>query len=197
MSTAGSVTHWIGQLKAGDPAAAQKLWERYFQQLVDLARKKLRSAPRRSADEHDVVQVAFESFFQGAAENRFPQLNDRDDLWQILFMLVERKAIDQVSRERRQKRGGGAVKDEAALDDAQASTVVGLDRFIGRDPTPESAAQVAEEFEQLMVRLQDESLQKVAQLKMEGYSNDELGTRLGCSGRTIQRKLSAIRRIWK
>jgi hypothetical protein len=30
MSAPGSVTSWLVQLKAGDPAAAQPLWERYF-----------------------------------------------------------------------------------------------------------------------------------------------------------------------
>jgi len=34
VASAGPVTHWIGQLKAGDGQAAQPLWERYFQQLV-------------------------------------------------------------------------------------------------------------------------------------------------------------------
>src|SRR4051794_3693243 len=35
MSTAddASVTHWIGDLKAGDPAAARKIWERYYETL--------------------------------------------------------------------------------------------------------------------------------------------------------------------
>ena len=33
----GSITHWIGALKAGDLAAAQPLWEHYFQRLVRLA----------------------------------------------------------------------------------------------------------------------------------------------------------------
>ena len=34
----GSVTDWIGHLKQGDHAAAQPLWERYFERLVGLAR---------------------------------------------------------------------------------------------------------------------------------------------------------------
>jgi len=48
MTSTGSVTHWIGRLKAGDPSAAQKLWEAYFQRLVRLARGRLRTAPRRA-----------------------------------------------------------------------------------------------------------------------------------------------------
>ncbi len=34
----GSVTRWIGDLKAGGDSAAQHLWERYFHRLVNLAR---------------------------------------------------------------------------------------------------------------------------------------------------------------
>jgi len=31
MSPPDDVTHWIDQLKAGDRASVQPLWERYFQ----------------------------------------------------------------------------------------------------------------------------------------------------------------------
>src|SRR5262245_46060314 len=77
MHSDASVTQWIDGLKAGDPNAAQKLWERYCRRLVGLARKKLRAAPRRAADEEDVALSAFDSFCRGAEQDRFPQLNDR------------------------------------------------------------------------------------------------------------------------
>jgi hypothetical protein len=41
MASQGSVSNWIELLKGGDHAAAQPLWERYFQRLVGLARTKL------------------------------------------------------------------------------------------------------------------------------------------------------------
>jgi hypothetical protein len=41
MPSRGSVTGWIDRLKAGDPAAAQPLWECYFRRLVRLARRRL------------------------------------------------------------------------------------------------------------------------------------------------------------
>ena len=34
----GSITGWLGNLKEGDQAAAQPLWERYFSKLVVVAR---------------------------------------------------------------------------------------------------------------------------------------------------------------
>jgi hypothetical protein len=46
MSSSGSVTNWLARLKAGDPAAARPLWERYFHRLVGLARRRRKpSAP--------------------------------------------------------------------------------------------------------------------------------------------------------
>ena len=62
MSTDGSVTGWIDRLKAGDHAAAQPLWERYFARLVGLARQRLEGQPRRAADEEDVALSAFTRF---------------------------------------------------------------------------------------------------------------------------------------
>lgn len=59
-----SVSQWIDGLKAGEEAAAAKLWQRYYLRLVGLARKKLGDSPRRVADEEDVVLNAFQSFCQ-------------------------------------------------------------------------------------------------------------------------------------
>ena len=47
----GSVTGWFGYLKAGDDVAAERLWERYFHELVRLARAHLRAKPRGAVDE--------------------------------------------------------------------------------------------------------------------------------------------------
>ena len=49
--TSESVTEWLQNLKQGDSIAAQKLWQRYIERLVRLARKHLRTMPRRMADE--------------------------------------------------------------------------------------------------------------------------------------------------
>src|SRR5580700_9424491 len=101
----GSVSRWLAPLQEGDPAAAQQLWERYFQRLVELARKRLRDGPRREAAE-DVALSAFDSFCRSAAKGRFPQLSDRDGLWRLLVVITARKAARHIRDTRRQKRGG-------------------------------------------------------------------------------------------
>jgi DNA-directed RNA polymerase specialized sigma24 family protein len=196
MASEGSVTHWIGQLQAGDAAAAQPLWERYFQQLVHLARRKLRGLQRRAADEEDVALSAFDSFCRAAEARRFPALTDRDGLWRLLVVLTARKALHLVRDERREKRGGGHVLDEAALAARPDDNDGGLDRVVGAEPTPEFAACVAEECRRLLGLLGEEGLRAIAVARMEGYSTEEIAGQLGCAPRTVERKLHRIRALW-
>ncbi len=199
MSQTGSVTDWIAQLKAGEPQASQELWERYVDRLVRLARKKLGRTPRRAADEEDVVLSAFDGFFRGVTESRFPQLDDRDDLWQVLVMLTDRKTVDHRRRELAAKRGGGAVRGESAFADRQAteSHQPGLSQVIDGEPSPEFAALLAEQLELRLASLADESLRRIVLAKMEGYTNAELARDLSLNVRSIERKLRLIRRTWQ
>jgi len=198
MSSVGSVTHWITQLKTGDPAAAQKLWESYFLRLVKLARKKLEGTPRRAADEEDVALSVFDSLFRGTEAGRFPQLFDRNNLWQLLAAITAHKALDLARREGRLKRGAGRVLDEGALPGAERlqGEEAALEQAFSREPTPELAVQMAEEFQRLLDLLGDDTLRAVALARMEGRTNDEIAAQLGCAPRTIDRKLQVIRSLW-
>jgi RNA polymerase sigma factor (sigma-70 family) len=197
MSSEGSVTRWVTALKSGDLAAAQVLWERYYRQLVTLARQKLRSARRREADEEDVVQNAFHSFFRGVARGRFPQLEDRDNLWRLLVVITSRKALDQLAREHSKRQGGGTIPDSSRISPERPRwDDPALEQIVGEEPTPEFAAQVAEQYQRLLDLLGDESLCRVAVWKMEGLTNDEIAEQLACSRRTVARKLETIRIIW-
>jgi RNA polymerase sigma factor (sigma-70 family) len=198
MSSGGSVTNWIEQMRSGNRAAAQQLWERYFPRLVGLARQKLHGLPRRAADEEDVALSAFDSFCRNAEAGRFPCLDDRDDLWRLLFTITARKVIDLRRRETRKKRGGGAVAGESELDALLGDGgTAGIGQVVGIEPAPELAAQMAEEFQCLLDMLPDEELRATALAKLEGYTNAEIAARHGCSAPTVKRRLSLIRAIWK
>jgi RNA polymerase sigma factor (sigma-70 family) len=189
MTEPGSVSFWIQQLKEGDADSAQALWERYYRRLVGLARKKLGDAPRRATDEDDVVQSAFNSFCQGAGEGDFPQLTDRDDLWRLLAVITARKALNQLTHERRAKRGGGNVDDQvgdASMDDRLAHVV-------GNEPIPDSVAQVAEQLVRIMENLPDPTHRIVVLWKLEGRTNSEIARHLDCSLATVERITRSIR----
>jgi DNA-directed RNA polymerase specialized sigma24 family protein len=190
MDPEGSVTRWISQLKDGDRAAAQPLWEAYFHRLVALARDRLRGSPRRAADEEDVALCAFDSFYRRAECGQFPELQDRDDLWKLLFVITVRKAVDLARREARQPgRGdwGLSLWEHAELN---------LERLPGPEPSPEFAAMVADECRRLLDLLEDEALRSVAVWKMEGQTNAAIATRLGVVASTVERKLRHIRDLW-
>jgi DNA-directed RNA polymerase specialized sigma24 family protein len=190
MSSPGSVTVWLSQLQAGDPLAAERLWQGYFHKLVNLAQQRLRG--HAVADGEDVALSALDSFCRGARAGQFPRLDDRHDLWQLLVMLTARKVCRLLRAEGRLKRGGGAVRHLSAL----AAEDEGVAEVIGTEPTPEFAAEVAEELRQRLEALGDGELRTVAEAKMEGYSNAEIAQRLGVTERTIERRLGVLRKLW-
>jgi len=182
MSLDDSVSNWIVGLKASDPVAAQRLWERYFKRLVGLARNILQTTSRRAADEEDVALSAFKSFCHRAAQGKFPRLDDRDDLWKILMTITVRKASQAARKDRRQQAG-----NELELF---------KDQIASREPTPEFAATVKDEFRRLLSLLDDDTLRQTAFLKLEGRTNLEIAEQFGRSTSFVERKLHRIRRIW-
>jgi RNA polymerase sigma factor (sigma-70 family) len=185
MPSEGSVTCLLAPAQAGDPAAVQQLWERYFRRLVGLARKRLRGAAPAGGDAEDVALSAFTSFWRNAERGRFPQLADRDGLWRLLVVITARKAAHLLRDEQHEPQapGGAAGPD--------------LERLLSRGPTPELAAQMAERYRRLLESLGDRDLELVAVWRMEGYTVEEIAARLGCVARTVKRKLGLIRDIWE
>ena len=185
-----NVTLWLEQLKAGDPAAVPPLWNGYFARLVALARQRLRAVPQAAVDGEDVALSAFDSFCQGVKVGRFPKLDDRDDLWRLLFVITTRKARGQVRHETRAKRGGGKVVSAGG---SERDITAGA---LGREPTPAFAAEVADECRRLLAELNDEPLRQLAVWKMDGYTNAEIAEKMGRAVPTVERKLARIRAIW-
>jgi DNA-directed RNA polymerase specialized sigma24 family protein len=195
MSKSDSVTAWLDGVKTGNNADIQRLWDRYFERLVRLARARLPGNRRRVFDEEDVALSAFESFCDRAGRGQFPEMNDRNDLWRLLLTITVRKAVMAIRHQTRQKRGAGAVLGESALTSGKA-TVGGVTEFLNRDPTPEEVVQFTDELESYLNRLNDSVLRTVAVRKLEGHSTQEIAAELRTSARTIDRKLQLIRAIW-
>jgi DNA-directed RNA polymerase specialized sigma24 family protein len=190
MSPQGSVSRLLDGLKAGETAAAGALWEQYCDRLVRLARRKLRGASRRVADEEDVALSAFNSLCLGARDGRFPALLERHGLWGLLVFLTAQKAADRIAYEHRAKRGGGKARGHSALAE-------NIDQLLAPSPGPATLNVWAESYERLLARLGDAVLRRVAELRVQGYTVEEIAERLGLARRTIHRKLDIIWTIWR
>lgn len=179
---AGSVTRWLVEMQHGAPDAASALWDRYFQRLAAVVRNRLAVAPQGAADESDVALSAFQSFFRGVQEGRFPDLRGRDQLWRVLVVIAKRKAVNLLRHEYAQRRGGGATIGDL------------VDEITAGEPTPETVAELLDELRQALgvLRSEDPVLAQIAVLKGEGHHNDEIAARLSVTRRTIERKLKRI-----
>jgi DNA-directed RNA polymerase specialized sigma24 family protein len=187
MSSGGSVTAWLGQLKAGDEAALGKLHARYWPYFVGLARKRLRGTSGRAADEEDVAQNAFWDFYRGLKAGHIPRLANRQHFLAFVSHVIACKAINQIEREIGVvKRGGGKVQGESALDSLVAD---------GR-PTPLEEALLDDSYRHYLDCL-PEKLRPFAELYLAGCNHKEIADRLGCVERTVERKIPLILDRWQ
>lgn len=189
-----SVRKWVNRLEAGDGAAAQRLWEVFFDRLVHLAHHRLQARHRRVIDAEDIALSAFSSFCDGVKEKRFPRLADKHDLWRLLVSITIHKVWHVVRDEKRIKRGGLYRELNQLAGSSDALNAVS--QLVGREPSPDLAAEVADEYERLVKSLNDDVLQQLAAWKLEGYTNAEIARKWNTSERTVERKLNLIRKIW-
>ena len=190
-----SITLWIQRLKSGQEDAATQLWDRYFDRLVALAKKKMRGVERRVTDEEDIAITAFQSLCNGASKGRFNELQNRDDLWMLLVAITTHKAIDQARRQTTLKRGDGRVRGNSLFKRAGLPPQ-SFDHLISDDPTPDTLAAMDDEYERLFELLHDDVQREIVRYRLSGYRNGEIAERLGISLRSVERKLAVIRDAW-
>jgi DNA-directed RNA polymerase specialized sigma24 family protein len=194
MTSSGSVTTWLNQLKAGDCDAAQLLWQRYFARLVNLASQHLARHLRRGADGEDVAAAAFASFCKGVSEGRFPALTNRHDLWRLLLTTTLRQARKLARYETRNRRDARRLVGATDLFDLPQAD---LDRLASQEPDPALAAEVGDQLRHLLTLLPGDDLRDVARDLLAGYTAAEMAGRLACSLRTVERRWQRIRQYWE
>jgi RNA polymerase sigma factor (sigma-70 family) len=170
-------------LRRNEPEAVRELWGRYFARLRKVARQKLGPENGAPFDSEDVALSAFNGFCRAVQDWRYPELNDQDSLWALLVLITRRKAKDYSMREAAQKRA--SQREDTPLDSLPGSVT-----------PPDIEAIIAEECRRLFDELPDQQLVRVAVLKLEGWTNDEIANEMNYTRRTIQRMLNIIRGIW-
>jgi DNA-directed RNA polymerase specialized sigma24 family protein len=172
------------------------LFDRYFGQLVELARQKLSAAPRSVEDEEDLALSAIDSFFRRAGGGQFPQLSQRHELWSLLVTIVSRKAVNRLKKDQALKRGGTPQEcaPHVANGNARARS---LDSMAAKEPPPDALVQLNDELHRRLAMLHGDRLREVAVLRLQGYAYLEIAAELGVAERTVRRKIDRIRRTWE
>ena len=177
-----SITRLIRAVQDGSRSAVRPLLSAYFDRLVRLARTRLRNLPGLGCYDEDLALRSFHSVYQRLRDPARPlDLAGRDDLWRLLATRTISRAIDLIRRHRPAEVPG----DEDVT------------HLLTREPTPEEAAELADECRRLLDSLQEPELRQIALWKVEGYTHEEIAARLDCVPRTIERKVSRIRLLWR
>lgn len=189
----GSVTGWLRQVKGGDDDAAGRLWDRYFQRIVGIARRRLTGigAP---FDEEDVALSSFDRVIRAIRSDRLDDPADRFEFWGLLRLNAERRLSDRLKMEGAGKRGGGRSPSDERPRHFRSD--VALDQLAAQMADPQVELAMSETCRNLLDSLQDDELQQVAIWKLEGLTNDEIANSLGYSRRTVQRMVRNIRELW-
>lgn len=191
------ITDLLVALRDGDSEAADRLWSVYYHLMCGLADRRLGKISNPVFDQEDVALSAFKSFCMGMRGGRFSALKDREGLWPLLIALTMRKTIDAIRLATRQKRGGGKTGNAPGL--ATLDRSIDVLHSVAGGPQPEVAVELHELLQRLLENLRqmgDDRLENIVQLRIEGYSNQEIANKLGCVVRTVERKIRLIEDCW-
>jgi DNA-directed RNA polymerase specialized sigma24 family protein len=174
-----SFDHIMAGLSVSDQDAAKKLYERYIDQLIRLAARKLDRKLGARVDPESVAHSVFESFFEGLQKAEFELHN-----WGMVFGLLAHITFNKCLNRRRfhtqKKRDAGLV---VSFDDWQA---------VATQPGPVDEAVMTELVEKALAAFDDDD-RAIIDTFMSGVTKDESAKRHKCSVRSVERVLQEFR----
>ena len=173
--------------QSGNEAAARELFDRYSDNLMALARRRISQRLAGRLDPEDVVQSVFRTFFQHAKEGDFT-INDQNDLGKLLVRITVHKTLRKVAYHK-------AAKRNPSLEMGQTKeTQQAWEELLDNEPTPDEAVMFLDQFEDFLGQLRPVERQ-ILELRLQGYSNDDISARLNIYDRKIRRALERIREV--
>jgi len=175
-------------LRQGDEQAAKQLFQQNVGPLIVLAQAHLSLKLRRKVDAEDVVQSAFLSFFRRVRGGEYT-LDEVGDLWRLLATITLNKV-------RRQAEHFSTQKRSLSLEQSASSELSGPPPFrsaaLDAAQLPECRALLMELLDQLTAPL-DETQRQIVQMRLLGYTLEEIAAELSRSERTVRRVLDKLK----
>ena len=189
----GSITDAIKRVATDDLDATRLLWQRFFERLCAISKPRIYDRHRRYIDPEDVAGSAMYALLEDLKQGNAQQVRNRDELWHLAVTIATRKAANKAKFFDRQKRGGKRIRGGSAFD---KEALENLDQLqTSNDPAKLVEFQMT--CGDLLAALPDDDYREIALMRMAGFSNQEIGNKLECSTRTVERKLIVIRNAWQ
>ncbi len=184
------VSELIRSYREGARGAGERLFEYCYEGLVQYAQARMRGIQRLGDEPDDLAQSVLGSVVRKLSEKKLDRVQNRGDLWKVLFAETADKIVERLRKAHALKRGGDW--SQVSMENTQIADAC---------RSPEFAMQFQEDFERAMKLLSDAddtgALSRVAELRLEGCSRDDIRNELGVSISTVDRKLERIREIWR
>jgi RNA polymerase sigma factor (sigma-70 family) len=178
------LTELIQRHQAGDPEAANKIFDHFSRRLCPLAERHLSQKLAGRVEGEDVLQSVFRTFFARSARGEF-QIDSRAQLWQLLVKITVLKARQKGRHHTAKKR------------DARREQPIPADDWLikcgNRDPGPEEAAALVDQIESLLHGLPP-LYENILQQRLQGYAVAEIATKLQVSRQTVYRALGLLQK---
>jgi RNA polymerase sigma-70 factor (ECF subfamily) len=178
----------LSSAKTVQGEGARAKFERFTRRLIALARSQLDARVQHKIDPEDVVQSAYKSFLLRYGEGALAA-EGWDGLWGLLTIITLRKCVDRIRYHRAERRD---IFREAAAPARPEESEPWRDA-VGREPTPEQAAVMAETVEQLLRGLKGDE-RRIIERSLQGYSTQEISEQLGRATRSVRRLRERVRK---
>jgi RNA polymerase sigma-70 factor, ECF subfamily len=177
----------IERCRRGEQDAARTLFDAYVERLLPLARRRISQRLASRVDAEDIVQSVFRTFFARLKDDRF-EISTQDDLFRLLVRITVHKTLRQIAHHKAGKRDPG---HETGQTESSSEELLQL---LSSEPTPEATVSFLDQLEHFMNQLPQED-RAILELRMEGYSTEEIARKLGSYDRKIRRVLERIRDV--
>jgi RNA polymerase sigma-70 factor (ECF subfamily) len=179
----GGIRELLARIKNGDEDAVRELLTRYETKVRLVVRRQLPRILRSRFDSLDFLQSVWGSFFYKIRTGP-NDLEEEQNLVAFLAWVARNKVIDEYRRAATQKQD---VKREKRLETSEEKELC-----LATGDTPSRLAEAQETYDRLRDFL-PEDRRVILEMKVVGYSSQEIGERLGVSERTVQRVLEDLR----
>lgn len=188
-------------MRQGDPEAIRRLVERYFGKLRKLSQERIRRGKPIYEDGEDIAIQVLTSVCKKVEQGKYPDLQNRDDLWYLMIFIAHRMVIDR--RRSRKKLSLQTPEEEElfpkdqTLEGALETIDHDLDSFLAEDSESDlQLFEIIDCWQEMIRQIKDPVAKEVAKLKLEGHNNREIAELLGIVSRTVERKSELIEQRW-
>ncbi len=138
-------------------------------------------------DPEDVVQSVFRTFFSRMKNDQF-EIHAEDDLFKLLVRITVHKTLRQIAHHKAAKRDPSQEMGQGS--DANEM----LMQAMAAEPTPETVVTFMDHLENFLGQLPEQDRQ-ILEMRLQGYSTEEIAGKLGSYDRKIRRVLERIRTL--